>query len=154
MNQKVKNATPEVYEDIKFKSKVEIMMYKTLIKLGFNPEYETHKYILWKGFKPTVPYYTRNKRGINILESKKLIDITYTPDFYMEYEGLKIIIEVKGKENDVFPYKFKMFREVIENQPDKEDYMIFQVFTKRQLLECIEIIKAYASNRKNEEIIE
>ena len=152
MNRKIRNATPEQYENIQFKSKIEAMVYRTLIHEGFNPEYESHTYTIWEGFRPTVPYYTRNKKKESILNLKKLINITYTPDFYMEYKGLKIIIEVKGQVNDVFPYKFKMFRKHIEEMPDKNNYLIFEVFTKKQLLEFIEIIKDYAASRKNEEI--
>lgn len=151
VNKKVVNATPEEYSNIRFKSKIEVMVYKTLLQHGFKPEYETHTYTIWEGFKPTVPFYTRNKAKATILNLKKLINITYTPDFYIEYEGLKIIIEVKGSTNDVFPYKFKMFRWHIENMPDKDDYLIFEIFTKRQLLESIEIIKSYATSRKDKE---
>lgn len=150
MNRKIRNATPEQYENIQFKSKIEAMVYRTLIHEGFNPEYESHTYTIWEGFRPTVPYYTRNKKKESILNLKKLINITYTPDFYMEYKGLKIIIEVKGQVNDVFPYKFKMFRKHIEKMPDKNNYLIFEVFTKKQLLEFIEIIKDYATSRENE----
>lgn len=149
-NKKIKNVTPEVYLDIRFKSQLEAMVYRTLLQAGFKPEYETHTYVIWGGFRPTVPFYTRNKRRETVLNLKKTINITYTPDFYMEYEGLKIIIEAKGKENDVFPYKLKMFRKYIEELLDKDDYLIFEIFTKKQLLECIEIIKAYAASRKNE----
>lgn len=151
MNKKVINATPEEYSNIRFKSKIEVMVYKTLLQHGFKPEYETHTYTIWEGFKPTVPFYTRNKAKATVLNLKKLINITYTPDFYIEYEGLKIIIEVKGSTNDVFPYKFKMFRWHIENMPDKDNYLIFEIFTKRQLLESIEIIKSYATSRKDKE---
>lgn len=151
MNKKVINATPEEYSNIRFKSKIEVMVYKTLLQHGFKPEYETHTYTIWEGFKPTVPFYTRNKAKATVLSLKKLINITYTPDFYIEYEGLKIIIEVKGSTNDVFPYKFKMFRWHIENMPDKDNYLIFEIFTKRQLLESIEIIKSYATSRKDKE---
>lgn len=150
-NRKIKNSTPEEYSDIRFKSKLEVMVYKTLLQHGFEPEYETHTYTIWEGFRPTVHFYTRNKAKATILNLKKLINITYTPDFYMEYQGLKIIIEVKGFENDLFPYKFKMFRKHIEDLPDRENYLIFEVFTKKQLLEFIQIIKDEA-NRKNEEI--
>lgn len=150
MNRKIRNATPEQYENIQFKSKIEAMVYRTLIHEGFNPEYESHTYTIWEGFRPTVPYYTRNKKKESILNLKKLINITYTPDFYMEYKGLKIIIEVKGQVNDVFPYKFKMFRKHIEGMSDKNNYLIFEVFTKKQLLEFIEIIKDYATSRENE----
>ena len=151
VNKKVINAIPSEYNGIKFKSLIEVMVYKTLLQHGFEPEYETHTYTIWEGFRPTVPFYTRNKAKDTILNLKKLINITYTPDFYMEYQGLKIIIEVKGQVNDVFPYKFKMFRKHIEDLPDRENYLIFEVFTKKQLLEFIQIIKD-ESHRKNEEI--
>jgi hypothetical protein len=147
-NKKIKNATPEEYNNIKFKSKIEIMAYKTLLQHGFKPEYETHTYTIWEGFRPTVPFFTRNNSKTTILNLKKLINITYTPDFYIEYEGLKIIIEVKGQVNDVFPYKFKLFRKHIEDLPDKDAYIIFEIFTKKQLLECIEIAKKEVVKRK------
>lgn len=152
-NRKIMNATPEKYGDIKFRSKIEAMVYRTLIGQGFEPEYESHTYVIWEGFRPTVPYYTRNKSKETILNLKKLINITYTPDFYMEYEGLKIIIEVKGQVNDVFPYKFKMFRKHIEGLEDRENWIIFEIFTKKQLLEAITIIKNEAF-RKNQKAIE
>ena len=148
-NKKIKNATPEEYEGINFKSKLEVMVYKTLLQAGFNPKYEPYTYTIWEGFKPTVPFYTKIK-CFNKLNLTKLRDITYTPDIYLEYEGIKVIIEVKGAYNDVFPYKFKMFRKYIESLEDSKDYLIFEIFTKRQLLGAIEIIKQYAVDRKNE----
>lgn len=153
-NKKIINATPTVFNDIQFKSIIEVMVYKTLLQHGFNPQYELYRFTIWEGFRPTVPFYTRDKKKNNILNLKKLINITYSPDFYIEYEGLKIIIEAKGATNDVFPYKFKLFRQYIENLEDKDDYLIFEIFTKKQLLECVEIIKQYASNRQNEKSVE
>lgn len=148
-NKKVKNATPTTCNGIEFRSKFEATVYNTLIQNGFNPLYEHCKYILWEGFKPTVPFYARN----NVVKPRKLVNITYTPDFYMEYEGLKILIEAKGKTNDVFPYKFKMFRKCIEEKPDKDSYLIFEIFTKKQLLESINIIRNHATIRKNKESV-
>lgn len=150
VNKKIKNATPEEYNNIKFKSKLEVMAYKTLVQAGFEPKYEPYTYIIWKGFKPTVPFYTRCK-GINSLNLTKLRDVTYTPDIYFEYKNLKIIMEIKGFQNELFGYKFKMFRKYIEDLEDNKDYLIFEIFTKRQLLEAIKVIKEYAANRKNEE---
>lgn len=149
-NKKVINATPTEYNGIKFKSLIEVMVYKTLLQYGFEPQYEPITYIIWSGFRPTIPFYTRNdKTKQQILNLRKLVDVTYTPDFYIEYEGLKIIIEAKGFENDVWPYKFKMFRHLLEQQPDKDKYLIFEIFTKKQLLEAIEIIKSYGASREN-----
>lgn len=143
-NKKVKNAKACEYSGIKFKSKLEVTVYKTLLEHGFEPQYEPYKYILWSGFKPTVPYYTLNTNKKQVLNSNKLINITFTPDFYVEYKGLKVIVDVKGFANDLFPYKFKMFRKYIEEQPDKEKYLIFEIYSKKQLLEAITIIKNYA----------
>lgn len=149
-NKKVINATPTEYNGIKFKSLIEAMVYKTLLQYGFEPQYEHVTYIIWSGFRPTIPFYTRSdKTKQQILNLRKLVDVTYTPDFYIEYEGLKIIIEAKGFENDVWPYKFKMFRHLLEQQPDKDKYLIFEIFTKKQLLEAIEIIKSYGASREN-----
>lgn len=151
VNKKVINATPSEYNGIKFKSLIEVMVYKTLLQNGFEPQYEPNTYIIWGGFKPTIPFYTRTeKTKKQILNLRKLVDITYTPDFYIEFQGLKIIIEAKGFENDVWPYKFKMFRHFLEQQPDKDKYLIFEIFTKKQLLEAITIIKSYGTNTENE----
>lgn len=149
-NRKIVNATPTLCNNIEFKSKIESMVYKTLVDNGFEPQYESHKYVLWSGVKPTVPFYTKSKKELLKLDLTKLRDATYTPDFYLEYKDLKVIIEVKGATNDVFPLKFKMFRRLIEEQPDKDKYLIFEIFSKRQLLEAIKVIKSYDSSRENE----
>lgn len=65
---------------------------------------------------------------------------------------MKVIIEVKGQTNDVFPVKFKMFRQLIESYPDHDKYLIFEIFGKRQLLEAIKVIKSYGGSRQNEEV--
>ncbi|MGN0144147.1 MAG: DUF1064 domain-containing protein [Clostridium sp.] len=137
MNKKVIGTTKVTIDNINFKSKIESRVYDILKNEGFNPRYEEVKFILWEGFKPTVPFYGRNNRLIN----KKLINITYTPDFTFYYKNKFIIIEVKGKETDVFPYKFKMFRGILENPPYKGNTLLFEIFTLGQLKECINIIK-------------
>ena len=114
-NKKILNATPTQYANIEFKSKIETMVYRTLVDNGFMPEYEQHTFVLWSGIKPTVPFYTKTKKELLSLDLRKLRDITYTPDFYFEYNGLKVIMEAKGFENDTFPVKFKMFRQLLES---------------------------------------
>lgn len=149
-NKRIKGATPLVVNNIKFKSKIEASVYKHLLQSGFNPVYEGMKFILWEGFKPTVPFYTKKGKD-NILNNKKTIDITYTPDFTFMYKNILVIIEVKGLQNDVFPYKFKMFRKVLEEKPYKNNTLLFEIFSIKQLKECIDIIKSYDPNRENEE---
>lgn len=144
-NKKIKNATSLTTNDITFKSKLEASVYRHLLQAGFSPAYEEVTFTIWEGFKPTVPFY--GKQGLNM---KKLISITYTPDFTFCYEDKFIILEVKGFQNDLFPYKFKMFRKLLE-QPKYKNVLLFEVFSIRQLKECIEIIKSYAASRENEE---
>lgn len=143
-NRRIKGATPLIVDGIKFKSKIEASVYKHLLQAGFDPVYEGMKFTIWSGFKPTVPFYTRIRRS-NGLNMKKTIDITYTPDFIFKYNGKLIIIEVKGLQNDVFPYKFKMFRAILEGEPYVGNTLLFEIFSIKQLKECIEIIKSYDS---------
>lgn len=149
---RVRSANPMEYDGIKFKSLLEVMTYKTLIQEGFSPEYEKHPFLIWEGFIPTVPFFTKNtlkrkdKRctvlSRNTMTVHKPVNgIVYTPDFYFEYNGKKILVEVKGFETEVFKIKFKMFRKYVEEMPDKDAYIIWEIHTKKQLLECINYLK-------------
>lgn len=142
-NKKVKNATVIVFDGIKFKSKLELAFYKILTQAGFNPQYEQKTYLLWEGCKPTIPFYTRDKKTKLLkLDEVKLRNMTYTPDFTFNYNGRLIIIEAKGKENDTYPLKRKLFRGLLEGQTH-DNPLFFEVFTQKQLLQAIEIIKSY-----------
>lgn len=142
-NHKVKNATPLEYNNIQFKSRLEVMIYKTLLQEGFNVQYEPTKYIIWEGFKPNVSFYNKDKKTRMLkLDNKRLIDITYTPDFVFEYKDTTIVIEAKGFENDTFPIKKKLFRKWLEKQNSQGNkYIFFEIFTKKQLMQAIDIIK-------------
>ena len=149
MNNKVKNAQTIVYNEITFKSKLDLMAYKLLEEKGFNPQYEQNTFIIWQGFKPVVPFFTKNKARQIINNDKKLINITYTPDIYFEYRGYKVIIEMKGFTNDVYPIKVKLFRKYIEQLQDSNKYLLFELYTKQQLLTAIQIIEEYGKTRNN-----
>ena len=140
-NKKILNATPTKIGDIQFKSKLEARIYTYLKSEGFNPIYEGMKFILWEGFKPTVPFYTRNSDKEFVPKMSKTIDITYTPDFTFMYKGKLILIEVKGMTNDVFGYKFKMFRKLLEEKEYRDSTILFEIFTLKDLKKCIEIIR-------------
>lgn len=148
----IKGSSPKECDGIKFKSTLESTTYKTLLEEGIVPEYEKHTFIIWEGFTPTVPFYTKNDlkrkdRRYKVLSMRTLLsyrpleNVTYTPDFYFEYNGKKIIVEVKGFETLVFKIKFKMFRKYIEELPDKDSYIIWEIHNKKQLLECINFLK-------------
>ena len=139
-NKKIRNATPKEFNGIKFKSILEVMVYKTLLSVGFEPLYEKNKFVIWQGLYPSVPFYDKDTTTRMLkLNKKKIIDITYTPDFTFEYNKRLIIIEVKGFENDVFPVKKKLFRKSLEET--HPEALFFEIYTKKQLLQAIEIIK-------------
>lgn len=137
-NKKIKNATKTTESGIAFKSETEARIYKALIAEGFDPLYEKVTFTLSEKIRPTVPFFNRIK-GLLGLDMKPVQAITYTPDFTFEYNGILIVIEVKGFENDVFPVKRNLFRKHLEtlSQPS----MFFEVRTKKELLEALRIIR-------------
>lgn len=139
-NKKIINASPLEYDGISFKSKLEKMAYQTLKEQGFPVLYEPKKFIIWEGFRPNVPFYNKDASTRMLkMDSKKVIDISYTPDLMFEYNNHLIIIEMKGFENNTYPLKKKMFRKWLESNYPNSIY--FEIFTKKQLLQAIDIIK-------------
>lgn len=163
VNKKIRNATQSSLGKLTFKSQLEKSIYNTLLQQGFTPQYEPITFTLWDGFSPITPYYDKEtdkqkikriSEGVNICPSKiliqkvgKVVGIRYTPDFYFNYNGLDVYIEAKGIENDIFYIKKKMFikylDDVLVNTGRRSIY--FEVYTKKQLLQAIEIIKDYAT---------
>lgn len=124
VNKKVKNATPIQIDGISFKSKLEGYVYSRLKEETLKAEYEPIKFELVPSFQ---------------FQDKKIRPMTYTPDFV----GNNFIIEAKGRPNDVFPYKWKLFMYYLKlNNLDKK-YMLFIVHNHKETEECIKKIKAY-----------
>lgn len=161
MNKKIRNATQSSSKGITFKSQLEKSIYNTLLQQGFDPQYEPTTFTLWEGFEPITPYYDKetDKQKINrlsdgidtrtskilIQKTGKIVGIRYTPDFYFKYKDLNVYIEAKGIENDVFYIKKKMFIKYLDNLciEKGERSIYFEVYTKKQLLQAVEIIKSY-----------
>ena len=167
-NKKIRNATKSNSNSIEFKSKLEKSVYDTLLQLGFNPQYEPITFTLWEGFTPITPYYDKetqkhrekrlsegnSKDTHNILVKKdsKIVGIRYTPDFYFNYNGLNVYIEAKGKENDVFYIKKKLFIKYLDNLyiNEGERSIYFEVYTKKHLLQAVNIIKQCKQLKESE----
>ena len=155
-NAKVINATPCSYNGIDFKSKLEMNIYKAIENGGYAPLYEPITFTIWNGFKPRIPFYKKNKSSRKMaLENTKIRDITYTPDIIF-YAGTRmILVEVKPDyENDVFPYKKKLFRRFLETQFEgiSEEHMpiYVQVGTIKHLKDFIKILKEEYNNEESE----
>lgn len=140
------------FNDINFKSKLEISCYKKLIEAGFNPEYEKQKFVLFNGFRlpENVAYFTQlktnNEGKIHTIfknDTRKIRDITYLPDFYFTYKEYEIYFDTKGKANDVYPLKKKLFLNMLNNiaiQTGKK-YLFFEPHNVKQIKESILIIQ-------------
>jgi len=147
-NKKIRNTTPiEVY-GVSFKSKLEGHIYKIFVDAGLSPKYEEMTFNILSGFYPKIPFYDvyydkRLKQKVYGRSLYKVQDITYTPDFTLIIDDVLYIIEVKGKENDVFPFKKKLFRKWMEGYCKLTDRKMayFEIFNKKQALETINLIK-------------
>lgn len=152
-HRRVRGAKSKTVDGIKFKSLAEVMVYKTLLSKGVKPLYEQEVYTLSEGALCTVPFYTKNKfkrknHNIETLSSTTCVDhrplspLVYTPDFTFDYGNKHIIIEVKGFSTDSFIYRFRLFRLSLEQRSDKDRIELWEIYTKKQLLECLEHLKS------------
>ncbi len=145
-NKKVKNATHIEHNGICFKSKLEASCYKLLVSAGYTPNYESFKSILVPSFKPLINVYIPNKNRNIAKDSSFVRSISYSVDFSFTIDrpsGKKyIFIEAKGKPNDVYPIKKKLFIKYLNDifKGDESSVYFFEVHNVNQIHQCIEII--------------
>lgn len=134
VNKKIKNATPTSVEGITFRSKLESKVYNILKENGFFPRYEEQTVTLLEGFYPNNNYFIDGE-----IKTRKLLAITYTPDFIFEHKGYTIYLEVKGWANDTYAIKRKLFCNYVNSM---EKSIFFEVKTIKGLKKTIEIIQS------------
>lgn len=106
-------ATKVKYDGINFASGLERYMYMALKKAKIKAEYEGKSYTLIEGFDFTSASYERQANGKGDFSNrgnKRILPITYTPDFI----GDNFIIECKGRANESFPIRWKLFKRYVE----------------------------------------
>ena len=99
-------------DGIKFASGLEAYMYKALKKAKIKAKYEKRTFELFPGFYFPENAYERQANGKGSMINrgdKKILGIKYTPDF----EGKDFIIECKGRPNETFPIRWKMFKKYV-----------------------------------------
>jgi hypothetical protein len=141
-NKKVRNATREVVDDIQFRSRLEAFTYRSLLEASIhNFSYEKHTFILVDKFEArSTCYEGDNKTGLKEV-SNKIRPMTYTPDFcYIDENKVGWIIDVKGFANDVFPYKWKLFKKHLDD--NNYNVNLFLLSTQKLVKEAIELIKS------------
>jgi hypothetical protein len=127
------------YDGIKFQSGLEKNMYIALKKAKIKCRYEVETYELIPGFMFNNNSYERQSNGKGgYIErgNKKVRAITYTPDF----TGPGFIIECKGRANESFPIRWKLFkRYVAKNMPE---VTLYKPQTKKECEETVQLILA------------
>ena len=101
-----------VCDGITFASSLEKYMYQALKEAKIKAEYEGEKYTLIDGFEFETASYERQSNGKGEFTNrgnKKILPIKYTPDFV----GNEFIIECKGRANESFPIRWKLFKKFI-----------------------------------------
>ena len=125
------------FDGIQFQSGLELYMYKALKEAKIVGEYEPVSYTLLEGFDFEGICFEKQANGKGEYKDrgcKKILPIKYKPDFV----GRDFIIECKGRANESFPLRWKLFKSWIalraptialfkpQNQKDC-DYTIDQI---------------------------
>ena len=110
------------YDGINFASSLEKRMYIALKENNLFDKYEKEVFQLIDGF--VFPNNSFEKQGngkgdYKNMGNKKILGIKYTPDF----TGSDYIIETKGRANESFPIRYKLFKRwLIENKDTRDLY--------------------------------
>ena len=101
-------------DGIKFASGLEAYMYLALKAANIPVAYEGSTYTIFQGFNFNKVCYERCGNGKGEYKNrgeKKILPIRYTPDFI----GKGFIIETKGRANEAFPMRWKLFKYYAEH---------------------------------------
>lgn len=131
------------YDGINFASGLERYMYMALKKAKIKAKYEGETFVLVNGFHFPNSCYARQANGKGNFQDrgcKRILPIKYTPDFI----GEDFIIECKGRANESFPMRWKLFKQLVTNQfPD------ITLYKPQNQAECDEVIKLIQLKRKS-----
>jgi len=138
---KIKNAHALEANGLKFKSKLELYTYNSLLNYGITDfQYEEVKFELLEQFETTFDSYEVKKNKSYEPANKSIRSISYTPDFTrLDEKGKGWIIECKGYPNDAFPLKWKWFKQhLMEND---FEVTLYKPNNQANVLKTIELIK-------------
>ena len=128
------------YDGVKFASGLEKYMYKALKKAKVHAKYEGATFGVQEGFEFKNESYERQSNGKGEMVnrgSKKVLPIKYTPDFVSD----SFIIECKGRANESFPIRWKMFKNYV-----KKHLKRVTLYKPQNQKECDEVIRLITKN--------
>ena len=131
------------YDGINFASGLEKYMYMALRKAKIAALYEGETFELQQAFDFPFESYERTGNGKGEFTNrgnKKILNIKYTPDFV----GKHFIIETKGRANESFPMRWKLFKKhIAENKLEP-----FTLYKPQNQKECDETIQLILEKQK------
>ena len=131
------------FDGIQFASGLEKYMYQALKKAKIKAEYEGKTYVLQESFAFGVDSYERQANGKGDLVNrgqKKILNIKYTPDFVSN----SFIIECKGRANESFPIRWKMFKKYVN---DNLKHVI--LYKPQNQKECDKVVELIIQKKSN-----
>ena len=135
-------ANKVTFDGIKFASGLEKYMYVALKNANIYAEYEGMTFTVQEGFEFKNESYERQSNGKGEMVnrgSKKVLPIKYTPDFVSP----SFIIECKGRANESFPMRWKMFKKFV-----KDNLKHVTLYKPQNQKECDEVIKLITKKSK------
>jgi hypothetical protein len=131
------------FDGITFASGLEKYMYQALKKAKIKAKYEGQTYVLQEAFDFKIDSFERQANGKGEMVNrgqKKILNIKYTPDFVSD----SFIIECKGRANESFPIRWKMFKKYV-------NYNMKHVtlYKPQNQKECDKVVELIIKNKLN-----
>ena len=129
------------FDGINFASGLEKYMYIALKSAKIGAIYEGATFELQEGFMFNTDSYERQGNGKGTMINrgqKKILNIKYTPDFVSP----SFIIECKGRANESFPIRWKMFKKYVN-----DNLKHVTLYKPQNQKECDEVIELIIKNK-------
>jgi hypothetical protein len=130
------NSKKITIDGITFASGLEKYMYQALKDAKIKAQYEGKTFTVSEGFNfpnISIERCANGKGDYKNRGEKKILPIKYTPDFV----GDGFIIECKGRANESFPLRWKLFKKVVSSE---HPHVI--IYKPQNQKECDDTIKS------------
>ena len=134
-----------MYNGITFASGLEKYMYIALCKAKIKAKYEGETYTVFEGFEFDNDSFEKQSNGKGEFVNrgcKKILPVKYTPDFIAN----DFIIECKGRANESFPIRWKMFKKYV-----KDNLPNVTLYKPQNQKDCDKVVELIINKRKNNE---
>ena len=138
------NSKKITVDGITFASGLEKYMYQALKKASITALYEGQTFELVESFDFPFKCFERCANGKGVYKNrgnKKILNMKYTPDFV----GKGFIIECKGRANESFPLRWKMFKKLMSERRIGP----FTLYKPQNQKECDETVNLILSELKS-----